>query len=240
VAAYVRAFANLANELSEAGYSPDEIAALKAEVDHCEKVRTDVKLASGDYIDRKMYEPAMRHLIDTYIHADESKKVSAFDDLSLMRLIVVRGPAAVDALPEGIRNNREAVAETIENNVRRLIIDEQPINPKYYERMSALLDALIEQRRQDALDYEEYLERIVDLVRQVTNPTTGQSYPRSLDTPAKRALFDNLNGDETLALAVDGAVRTSKQDDWRSNSFKVRKVKLAIKAVLGDDESLAD
>ena len=50
---------------------------------------------------------------------------------------------AVNALPEGIRENQEAVAETIENNVRKLIIDEQPINPKYYEKMSELLDALI-------------------------------------------------------------------------------------------------
>ena len=41
----------------------------------------------------------------------------------------------------------------------------------------------------------------------MTNPTTGQAYPRSLDTPAKRALFDNLDQDEALALAVDGAVR---------------------------------
>ena len=52
--------------------------------------------------------------------------------------------------PRAFRENKEAVAETIENNVRKLIIDEQPINPKYYEKMSELLDALIEQRRQEA------------------------------------------------------------------------------------------
>ena len=91
VAAFVRAFANLANELTDAGYSPTEIEALKSEVDHYEKVRNEVKLASGDYIDLKMYEPAMRHLIDTYIHAGESEKVSAFDDMSLIQLIVERG-----------------------------------------------------------------------------------------------------------------------------------------------------
>ena len=134
VAAYVRAFANLANELPEAGYSPAEIEALRADVDHYENVRTEVKLASGDYIDLKMYEPAMRHLIDTYIRADASEKITAFDDLSLVQLLVERGPSAIDALPEGIRNNPEAVAEAIENNVRKLIIDEHPINPKYYEQ----------------------------------------------------------------------------------------------------------
>ena len=65
--AFIRAYAGLANELEQAGYKPAEIATLKADVDNYEKVRNEVKLASGDYIDLKMYEPAMRHLIDTYI-----------------------------------------------------------------------------------------------------------------------------------------------------------------------------
>ena len=135
----------------------------------------------------------------------------------------------MSALPKGLRENKEAVAETIENNVRKLIIDEQPINPKYYEKMSQLLDALIAQRKQEAVDYQKYLQKIVELTKKVKNPTEGASYPKSLNTPAKRALYDNLGKNETLALAIDAAVVASKQDDWRSNTFKVRKVRLAIK-----------
>ncbi|HEY7319539.1 MAG TPA: HsdR family type I site-specific deoxyribonuclease [Candidatus Binatia bacterium] len=232
VAAFIRAFANLANELEEAGYASAEINTLKSEVDHYEKVRNEVKLASGDYIDLKMYEPAMRHLIDTYIRAEESEKISAFDDMSLVQLIVERGADAVNSLPKGLRANKEAVAETIENNVRKLIIDEQPINPKYYERMSHLLDALIAQRRQQALDYEKYLHQIVELTKKVKNPTEGAAYPKSLNSAAKRALYDNLGKNEGLALAIDAAVINSKQDDWRSNTFKIRKVKLAIKGAI--------
>jgi len=240
VSAFVRAFANLASELQEAGYSPAGIDALRAEVDHFEKVRNEVKLASGDYIDLKMYEPAMRHLIDTYIRAEQSEKVSAFDDVSLIKLIVERGAAAVDALPDGIRKSREAVAETIENNVRKLIIDEQPINPKYYERMSELLDALIEQRRKEALDYQEYLRMIVELTRKVANPEVSGSYPSTMNTPGKRALYDNLDKDQTLALAIDATVRASRQDDWRSNPFKVKRVRNAIRGVLESGESQAE
>ncbi|MFQ5705731.1 MAG: type I restriction endonuclease subunit R, partial [Gemmatimonadales bacterium] len=141
-AAFLRAYANLANEMREAGYSEGETTKIRGEVDHFEKVREEVKLASSDYVDMKMYEPAMRHLLDTYIRAEESEKLTAFDDLTLVELIVERGEAAVDSLPEGIRQDREAMAETIENNVRRLIIDESAVNPKYYEKMSELLDAL--------------------------------------------------------------------------------------------------
>ena len=238
VAEFVRAYANLANEMEEAGYTASETTAMKAEVGRFEKVREEVKLASGDYIDLKMYEPAMRHLIDTYIRAKDSRSLAAFDDIPLVQLIVERGQDAVQALPKGIRENREAVAETIENNVRKLIIDEQPLNPKYYDRMSELLDALIKQRKKEALEYQKYLEQIIALARMVANPGVGESYPREMNTAGKRALFDNLGKSEILALAVDRAIHESRQDDWRNNAFKVRRVRFAIKAALGDDDEL--
>jgi|APLak6261675434_1056106.scaffolds.fasta_scaffold00648_2 type I restriction enzyme R subunit len=240
VAAFIRAYANLANELGEAGYGKGEIATLEAEVEHFEKARTEVKLASGDYIDLKMYEPAMRHLIDTYIRAEDSEKVSAFDDTSLIQLIVERGVEAVKALPTSIQKNEKSVAETIENNVRKLIVDEQPINPKYYEEMSRLLDALMQQRREQALEYQEYLRQIVELTKKVKNPAVGGSYPKTLNTTGRRALFDNLGRKEALALMVDAAVRGSLQDDWRSNPFKVKRVRNAIKAALDGDEATTD
>ncbi len=239
-AALLRAFAGLANELAEAGYTSAEIGSLQAEVDHFEKVRSEVKLASGDYIDLKMYEPAMRHLIDTYIRAEESEKISAFDDLSLVQLIVERGTAFVDALPSGIQGSQGAVAETIENNVRKLIIDETPINPKYYVTMSLLLDALIAQRKSDALSYKEYLAQVVTLTKQVQNPAPAAAYPSELDSPAKRALYDNLDRNAALALAVNTSVVRERQDDWRSSPVKTRKVKYAIKEALSGDEALTE
>ena len=238
-AALLRAYADVANEMVEAGYSDSEIAAIKADVDHFEKVRNEVKLASGDYIDLKMYEPAMRHLIDTYIRAEESEVISKFDDLSLIQLIVERGVDAVNALPSGIRKNREAVAETIENNVRKLIIDETPINPKYYEKMSELLDALIAQRKTEAVDYEAYLAKIVELTKQATSPETTTSYPAAINSAAKRALFDNLGEDEGLALAIDAAIRATKKDAWRGNRVKEKEVRNAIKAHIADPELVA-
>lgn len=38
------------------------------------------------YIDLKIYEPAMRHLLDAYLRAEESEKASAFDDMTLIQL----------------------------------------------------------------------------------------------------------------------------------------------------------
>ncbi len=259
VAAFLRAYANLANEMRESGYSDSEVQEIKSEVEHYEKVREEVKLASGDYIDMKMYEPAMRHLLDTYIRAEESEKLSEFDDLTLVQLIVEREEGAVDSLPQGIRGNREAVAETIENNVRRLIIDEMAVNPKYYEKMSDLLDALIRQRKQEAIDYKAYLAKIVELTKQVSQPETQTSYPSSLNNVTLRALYDNLgetsdsalrertanygldptsSSREAKALALDRSIRDVKKADWRGNKFKEREVRNAIRSELGDDEGL--
>ena len=258
-AAFLRAYANLANEMRKAGYSDAEAQEIRTEVDHYEKVRQEVKLASGDYIDLKMYEPAMRHLLDTYIRAEESEPLSVFDNLTLVQLVVERGGAAVDALPRRIRGNRDAVAETIENNVRRLIIDEMAVNPKYYEKMSELLDALILQRKQEAMNYKEYLARIVELTKKVSSPEAQSSYPSSINSAALRSLFDNLEDTpvsgvqaplahygikpavetrEAKALALDHAIRHVKKADWRGNRLKEREVRNAIKSALGGDEGI--
>jgi type I restriction enzyme R subunit len=255
-AGFLRAYANLANELLDAGYSQQQVQALKQEVAHFESVRAEVKLASGDYIDMKLYEPAMRHLLDTYIRAEESEKISAFDDLSLIQLIVERGESAVDALPKGLKEDPRAMAETIENNVRRLIIDEMAVNPKYYERMSQLLDALIIQRKQEAIDYAAYLTKVVELSRKVKRTDTDVKYPVGINSPLRCSLFDNLRGIANLpellvsqrriadqadvaastALAVDDAIRAVRKADWRGNRFKEREVLNAIASVIANEE----
>lgn len=229
----LRCYANLANELEEAGYSAKDVAEIKKEAEHYTQARDAVRLNSEDYIDLKALEPAMRHLMDTYISADDSKVISAFDDMSLIQLIVERGPEALDALPENIKKSEEAVAETIENNVRKLIINESPIDPAYYEKMSKLLDALIEQRRQGAIKYQEYLQQVAELSKKVIKPVSDAgAHSPAINTEALRALFNNLGNNEALAIKVDVVVRESLQDDWRNNAMKTKRVRAAIRHVL--------
>jgi type I restriction enzyme R subunit len=218
--------------MAEARYSKKEPEQIKGEVQYYESVRTEIKLASGDHIDLKAYEPAMRHLIDTYIDAEESKKISAFDGLTIIDLIAKSGVAAVDSLPERMRKDEKVVAEVIENNVRRLIIEENPTNPKYYEKMSVLLDAIIRDRKDKAIDYARYLKEIAELIQNVKYPSSMTTYPESIDSDSKRALYDNLNNNEKVALKVNDAILTNKPDGWRGNRIKERTVRPAIKRAL--------
>jgi len=233
VISLIRAYANIADEMEEAGYKPTEIEIIKNDLKHFESLRKEIQLASGDWVDLKQYEPAMRHLIDCYIGAEESKKVSAFDDFTLVDLIVKEGRGALDKLPDSIRKNKEAMAETIENNLRKVIIEESPTNPIYYGKMSVLLDELIKLRNEEAEHYEEYLKSILELVLKVKKPETSKEYPSTINTKAKRALFDNLDRDEPLSIVLDAAIIYGRYDNWEGNLAREKHLKnKVVKPVL--------
>ena len=161
----VCAYANIADELAPAGYSLEDIGRIKRQLDDYLSVREIIRKASGETLDLKAYEADMRHLIDTY---DETRKVSPFDDMSLLDLIVKTGIAdAIATRLGGMKGNRNAIAETIENNVRRKIIKEHLNDPTFFEKMSELLDEIIEARKAKAIEHEEYLKSIADLAEKV-------------------------------------------------------------------------
>ena len=244
-AAFVRAYANLANEMIDAGYTEAQAQEIRDEVRHYENVSQEIKLASGDYVDLKAYEPDMRHLIDTYIRAEESATLSTLGDRPLGELILQNSAEALNLLPEGIRTNEAARAATIDNNVRRLLVDRSAVNPRYYEEFSHLLDDIIRQRRRGALDYREYLSEIEGLSGRIAEHENSDRYSSTLNTGALRALFDNLDTlpedrREAAALAIDTAIRKTKQDDWRGNKRKQRQVQNAIARVIQQEFSAYD
>jgi type I restriction enzyme, R subunit len=240
VAAATRAYGNLANEMAEAGYSDAEAAEIKAEIGHYAAVRDEVKLGAGEDVDFKQYEAGMRFLLDTYIQADASATVADFQDTGLIELIVQMGAGAIDKLPEGIKGNPQAVAETITNNMRKVIIDERAMNPKYYEKMSQLLDTLIEEKRRGAIDYKEYLEKLIAQAQHLGKQESDTVYPDWIDNGAKRALYDFGFPDEALVLGVDEAIRHTKPDRWIGNAIKEKKVRRALVNVLPADYDRVD
>ena len=97
-----------------------------------------------------------------------------FDDMSLVELLVEKGKDALDSLPKSIKDNPDAMAETIENNLRKVIIEKSPTNPIFYEKMSVLLDELIKLRKEATLEYEKYLNKIIALSDSVKNQIKHQ------------------------------------------------------------------
>ncbi len=254
--ALVRAYANISDELDSAGYASGDITRIKQKVEHYLNVREIIRRASGESLDLKAYEADMRHLIDTYIEADESRKISPFDNMGLMDLIVKTGIAnAIATQLGGLKGDKNAVAETIENNVRSKIIKEHLNDPAFYGKISALLDEIIAARRAKAIEYEEYLRRIAELVTKV-EAGMADNLPAQLNTSGRRALYNNLmekagrinrvavppepygnaSGDEVLELAIriDETVKRVRPDAWRGVQAREQVIKAALFDVLRD------
>jgi len=230
----LRAYANIKDELTEAGYSETDKAGIYKKVTHYLSLREEIRKASGETIDLKTYEADMRYLIDTYIEAKDAKTISPFGDIPLIDLIVKSGIAdAIKKLPEGIRSKREAVAETIENNVRQKIIEEYIIDPAFFDEMSKLLAEIIKERKAKVLEYKEYLKKIAELVKTVTNRKKADT-PKEINTMAKNALYNNLNRSAELAIKIDEAVRNVKKADFRGNQQKENEIKSEIYKILKD------
>ncbi len=234
VARLVRAYANIADEMEVVGYHEATRTRIKGEVKHFQAIKDEVMLAAGEMIDYKQYEPGMRQLIDFYLDANQARSLSKLNDKSLVDLIIDQGSEAFDELPEGIKKDKEAMAETIENNLRKVIVEESPTNPAYFEKMSTLLDELIRLRKEQTDEYEQYLEEIVKLTGQIKKPER-QPYPSDINTSARRALFDNLGENAQLAADLDARIQYIKKDDWRNNKFKTREVRGAIEDILKDN-----
>ena len=88
------------------------------------------------------------------------------------------------------------------------------MNPKYYDKMSELLDALIEQRRKGALDYKEYLHKLLDARQASSARGESDTDVSRLGRQRRRSAHSSTSSSRTseLAVEVDTTVRHTKPD----------------------------
>lgn len=234
IVSYIRAFANIKSEMELAGYTQKEIIYFEERLDFYLKLRETIRIASGETLDLKAYEADMRHLIDNYIQASESKVISPFEDISLLDLMESDIFTAIDKLPEGIRSNPEAIAETVENAISSKIVEKHLLDPKYFEKMSQLLFELIEQRKKGALQYKEYLAKAAELIKKVKSGKSDET-PSTIKTIGMRAIYNYLDNNEDLTIACEIAIQNSKKEGFRENIQKQNEIKEAIYEVIKDE-----
>lgn len=229
----VQKYIDIANEMEEAGYTAEEAAKIKKKVDNYNNIKDEIKLKSGDALDLKSYDPAMRQLIDNYVRAEDSEKLVDLADVSFLDLIDVDGKKAIDSLPENIKKNERSVAEVLTANMRKMNINERPNNPAYFDKMSELLNQLIQEQKDGKLQYKELIEKLIEKLQEA-RLATKTKYPASIDTKGKQALYDNLGNDEELACLVHETIVANARDGFRdANSSGLKKMKALRRAVEG-------
>ena len=233
----IRAYAEFKPYYGDLGYSATRIAAIDKQVIFYIELKSKIGRASGDFIDLKAYEPDMRYLIDTYVIASDSQKIGEFDDYTLLEFIIGQEESLKygDNDDESKKKKAQNASENIERNIAKEVVERKVINPKYYEKMSKLLQDLIEDRKNGVICYSELLSKYVELVKNINNPQESTHYPESIRASgALRAFYDNFGEDEDIAIKLHHAVLSSKMDSFRNDPVKERRIKRALFQILHD------
>ena len=253
VAVYVRAFATMAQDLTEAGYSDAEASVIRKEVEFYSEVRSAIKKHSGEELDIKPYEADMRHLLNTYVQAEPATDLGELSEMSLVESIIETGihDAVARKLNEKGKLSRNAIAEGIINNVRKIIVRDQLTDPRFYEQMSKLLDDLIKQSRKDAAAYEEFLRKAEALVKRLVDRQPEDGVPAALHGRREATvIYNNLPqilaadraqthrvgepppeyGDKRLRLAleIDRVMREQAPAGWKGDQAREAQVLNAL------------
>jgi type I restriction enzyme R subunit len=142
---------------------------------------------------------------------------------------------AMEQLQKKSGGDAKSAAETITHNVRSRIIKGQLTDPAYFKKMSQVLDEMIKDLHNKRLAYKTYLDKIAELAAKVKAGRDDDT-PASLTTPGLRALYYNMDEDESKALLVHNIIRTKCPDDWRATKAKERVLQSAINDELKDAE----
>ncbi|GAA7935977.1 HsdR family type I site-specific deoxyribonuclease [Helicobacter pylori] len=233
VGAFLRMFVEL-NNLEKPIYSKEEMQKIKQEAQFYRHLQKVIGLNSGDSVDLKSYSEDMRRILDAYIKAADSKTLIKIEDQGLCEVLAQMDINDFHKELSEVFKKESSMAESIANNTRKRIIEKEASDPKYYEKLSSLLNDLINQFREKKLTYLEYLQQIHNLAQQVVHKE-DKSYPKKINTNALKTLYDNLDENEDLALEIDACIRDNKKDGWVGHNQKEKNLKIALRKVINDE-----
>lgn len=233
VGAFLRMFVEL-NHLEKPIYSQEEMQKIKQEVQFYRHLQKVIGLNSGDSVDLKSYSEDMRRILDAYIKATDSKTLIKIEDQGLCEVLAQMDINDFHKELSQAFKKESSMAESIANNTKKRIIEKEASDPKYYEKLSSLLDDLISQFREKKLTYLEYLQQIRNLAKQVIHKE-DKNYPTKINTNALKTLYDNLDENEALALEIDACIRGNKRDGWVGSYQKEKNLKIALSKIINDE-----
>ncbi|GHR98077.1 restriction endonuclease subunit R [Helicobacter pylori] len=233
VGVFLRMFVEL-NHLEKPIYSQEEMQKIKQEAQFYRHLQKMIGLNSGDSVDLKSYSEDMHRILDAYIKAKDSKTLIKIEDQGLCEVLAQMDIDDFNKELSEVFKNESSMAESIANNTRKRIIEKEASDPKYYEKLSSLLNDLINQFREKKLTYLEYLQQIQNLAKQVIRKE-DKNYPTKINTNALKALYDNLDEDEALALEIDACIRGNKKDGWVGHHQKEKNLKIALRKTINDE-----
>ncbi len=228
-------YTNIADEMTKAGYTKEEIREIKEKVKYYNNARDEVMKSAGDYIELKSYDSSMRYMIDNYISADSSEIQCELDKTTLLDIIIASGfEKATKVMPKSMRKNKKAMALAIENNIASAIRDNQNKNPRYYSKMSEVLKELIALKKEQDLNYEKYINHLIELAKKVKNPEKSGEYSHRMYNVRLRGLYDILDKQEEKTIEIYNHLNDTVPKDFMDSKMKQKEFRKNLSLCIKD------
>lgn len=230
-------YLGIATQMDEAGYTAEDARGIHQKVTDYDELRKAIMLRSGDSTDLKQYNAMMRQLLDQYVQAPKSNVLEKLDDFSFLDIIDVHktenDPDGINIIIDGENEvgGQPAAAEAIASNVRKYIIRKRDANPDYYDKLSEKLNKILGEMKQHTHEYKEQLRKLVEILREIRS--SQKEYPSDINTDGKKALYDNLDNNEILALHTYFAIKEKAETGFREHRLRQKSLRKSIERVQG-------
>ena len=126
------------------------------------------------------------------------------------------------------------------------VYQNQPTDPRFYDEISDILDDLIAGTRDNAEEYEEFLNQAEQLIYRMARDRSDSEIPEELqNNPEAQILYRNLpdiidiDDDEgyrlQLALDIDQIMRTQAPAGWRGDTARESQFANPLHLLMGED-----
>lgn len=191
--------------------NPDRVRHYRDDLRRFERLRQAVRFRYAESVDYGAYEPRIKKLLDTHIHADEvltlNEPVNIFDEVKFEELKEARGVAA--------GKSPGALADAIAHATKRVITERMDEDPALYEKFSEMIQKAIDDFLARRLSEQEYLETVVAIRHRVVVGEHDSVPPQVEGDEAAMAYYGvvrqvlgeaDLNGEELDDASADTAV----------------------------------
>jgi type I restriction enzyme R subunit len=211
-----------------------KVSFYKDELVFFKELRLSVRRRYAEVIDFSEYETRIRKLLDTHLQAGEAEQISGQIDLTdaAQRQKLMDSP-----------DSPEAKAETIANNLKRVISERWETDPALYKRFSEMLNELIADLRAgrlqsvEALQAAEQAEKTILRGADTTVPTAVQHKP--LAVSFYHNIREVIDGDNEhvadIAATLESVVQKHAVIHWKTNTDILKQLEQELEDTLFDN-----
>ncbi len=219
----------------------DQLERYKNDLKRFQKLRMAVKLRYAEAANYRDYEPRIEKLLGRHIQADKvislNKPVDIFDGETFTNLKEQRGIYA--------SKSAAARADIIAHATKRMITESIDKDPAFYERFSKLIQAAIDDFRQQRISDLEYLERVIDVRDKVIN-IRRDDVPNEIDDngeacayfgaikPCLAGLVADKDRINDVAVKTALAIQTAINEHWKVDFWNDSTAQSSLKNKMDD------